>query len=290
MSTAATRPDVTNAPGAKGPATRTRRLPPPTVVAASAVLFVAAVAAIAPGVLASDPFTVDLGNVLSPPSWSHPFGTDLSGRDLYARIVHGTRESLLIGLGATAVALALASLLGFTAGLSPKPVAAVVNRVVEVLFAFPAILLALLLVSVFGPGRTTLIVAVGIGVSPGYARIIRGQVLTVRGSPYVEAAGALGHSRFRVFRRHIVPNALRPMAIIATLGVGQTIVWASGLAFLGLGVPPPAPEWGALLDAGRTYLTRAPWLEVFPGLVIVVIALAATTLGRHAERRGEGRA
>ena len=266
-----------------------RRLPPTPVLISAAILAAAALAALLPAALAGDPFAINLDEVLTGPSWQHPFGTDLSGRDLYSRIVHGTRESLLIGLGATGVALLIATVLGFAAALAPKTSAAAADRSVEVLFAFPAVLLALLLVSVFGPGSTTLIVAVGVGVAPGYARIIRGQVLTVRTSPYVEAAAALGHSPLRIFARHIVPNALRPMVVVTTLGIGQTIVWASGLAFLGVGVPPPAPEWGALLDGGRTYITHAWWLEVFPGLAIVVIALAATTVGRHLAHRWEGR-
>jgi peptide/nickel transport system permease protein len=270
-------------------AIRVHSRPPLSILAAAAVLVLAVLAAVRPAILAGDPFAVSLDNALSPPSWHHPFGTDLSGRDLYARIVHGTRDSLLIGLGTTAVALAVAVILGFTIALSPKPIAAIVNRVVEVLLAFPTILLALVLLSVFGQGRATLIIAVGIGAAPGYARIIRGQVLSVRAAPYIEAADALGHTPFRIFRQHIAPNALRPMVIIATLGVGQTIVWASGLSFLGLGVAPPAPEWGALLNAGRTFIAHAWWLAVFPGLAIVAIALAATTLGRYIEQRWDKR-
>lgn len=272
------------------PAIRTYSRPPLSILAAGAVLVLVVLAAVLPGLLAGDPFAVSLDNALSPPSLRHPFGTDLSGRDLYARIVHGTRDSLLIGLGATAVALAVAVILGFTTALLPKPIAAVVNRIVEVLLAFPTILLALVLLSVFGQGRATLIIAVGIGAAPGYARIIRGQVLSVRAAPYIEAADALGHTPFRIFRQHIAPNALRPMVVIATLGIGQTIVWASGLSFLGLGVAPPAPEWGALLNAGRTFIAHAWWLEVFPGLAIVAIALAATTLGRYIEQRWDKRA
>ncbi|MFE3279939.1 ABC transporter permease [Nocardia sp. NPDC059239] len=276
-----------NTPTTARSSRRGRPRPRPSTVLAAAIVVVAVVAALVPQLLAGDPTAVQLDNVLSPPSWRHPLGTDLSGRDLYARIVHGTRDSLLIGLGATTIALAIAAILGFTAALAAKPVAAVVNRIIDVLFAFPTILLALLLLSVFGHGRAILIVAIGIGVAPGYARVIRGQVLTVRGAPYVEAAGALGHSRLRIFRQHIVPNALRPMIIVATLGIGQTIVWASGLSFLGVGVAPPAPEWGALLNAGRTLLTHAWWLEVFPGLAIVTVALAVTTLGHRLERRWE---
>nr|WP_124711429.1 ABC transporter permease [Gordonia insulae] len=267
-----------------------RRWPvPPTVIAALAVLVLLAVAVVAPGVLAPyDPFAIDLDATLSPPSWAHLFGTDLSGRDLLSRVIFGTRQSLAIGLGAVAVALVLAVALGIAAGLSGRVAQALANRWIEVMFAFPTILLGLLLTSVFGPGPYTLIFAIGIGIAPGYARIVRGQVLSVRTAPYVEAATALGHSRRRILFQHIGPNALRPMIVTATLGVGQAIIWASGLAYLGLGVAPPAPEWGALLDAGRTYITEAWWLEIFPGLVIVITALAFTTVGRHLGARLEG--
>lgn len=268
---------------------RTSRRPPAGVIVAILVLGFAALAAVVPRALAPyDPFAIDLGATLRPPSWTHLFGTDLSGRDLLSRVIYGTRESLLIGLGATAIALALAIALGLLAALSTRVFRAVTNRTIEVLFAFPALLLALLFVTVFGPGRNTLILAIGIGTAPGYARIVRGQVLAVKDSPYVEAAAALGHSRISILRQHIVPNALRPLLVTAMLGVGQSIVWASGLAFLGLGVPPPTPEWGALLDAGRTYITEAWWLEIFPGLAVVVVALALTIVGRHLATRLEG--
>lgn len=268
---------------------RTSRRPPVGVIIAITVLAFTLAAALLPRVLAPyDPFTIDLGATLRPPSWAHPFGTDLSGRDLFSRVVYGTRESLLIGLGATAIALSLAVALGLLAALSTRVFRAVSNRTIEVLFAFPALLLALLFVTVFGPGRNTLILAIGIGTAPGYARIVRGQVLAVKDSPYVEAASALGHSRLKILRQHMAPNALRPLLVTAMLGVGQSIVWASGLAFLGLGVPPPTPEWGALLDAGRTYITEAWWLEIFPGVAVVLVALALTITGRHLATQLEG--
>ncbi|MFW0783665.1 ABC transporter permease [Gordonia sp. CPCC 206044] len=262
---------------------------PVSAAAAGVVLVLLLIAVIAPGVLAPhDPLAIDLDATLSPPSWAHWFGTDLSGRDLFSRVIFGTRQSLGIGLGAVGVALVLAVALGIAAGLSRRIGAALANRWIDVMFAFPTILLGLLLTSVFGPGAATLIFAIGIGIAPGYARIVRGQVLAVRNAPYVEAATALGHSPGRILVQHIAPNALRPMIVTATLGIGQAIIWASGLAYLGLGVAPPAPEWGALLDAGRTYITVAWWLEIFPGLVIVIVALAFTTLGRHLGARLEG--
>ncbi|HWH92857.1 MAG TPA: ABC transporter permease [Baekduia sp.] len=256
-----------------------------------AALYVALVlvAALVPGLLAPSSATdVDLHGVLRSPSPAHLFGTDQAGRDLFSRVVHGTRQSLLIGLGATALSMSIALLLGGIAGLAGGKVDALINRLLEVVFALPVLLLALLFVTVFGASATTQIVAVGIGTAPGYARMIRGQVLAVRGAGYVEAAGALGHGYPKVVRQHIFPNAMRPLVVVVTLGVGQSIVWASSLAFLGLGVAPPAPEWGALLDAGKSYVTQAWWLEVLPGLAIVLFALSVTTLGRHLQTRLEG--
>lgn len=247
------------------------------------------IAAIAPSLLTNqDPLKINLGEALQAPSSAHIFGTDQSGRDLYARVVYGARDSLFIGLAATALSMSIAFVLGVSAALGNKLTDGAINRFIELMFAFPVLLLSLLFVTVFGAGLTTLIIAVGVGTAPGYARMIRGQVLAVKGSGYVEAAGALGHSYPKVIRRHILPNAMRPLVVLVTLGVGQSIVWAAGLAFLGLGVAPPSPEWGALLDAGRTYITEAWWLEVMPGLAIVSFALALTAIGRYVQQRLEG--
>jgi peptide/nickel transport system permease protein len=255
------------------------------------VVLVLAVALIAPGVLTHrSPTAIDLQHTLLAPSLSHPFGTDDAGRDLYTRVVYGARESLGIGLGATGLAMSIAIVLGFLAGLAGGLADTVITRILEVAFAFPVLLLALLLIAIRGPSVTTEIVAVGIGSAPGYTRLVRGQVMHVRQAAYIEAAAALGHSRLAVIRRHLFPNAMRPLVAVLTLGIGQSIVWASGLAFLGLGVAPPSPEWGALLDSGRLYITTSWWLEIMPGLVIVLVALSVTSLGRTLQHRLEGAA
>jgi peptide/nickel transport system permease protein len=266
------------------------RIRPGTAVALLLILLLA-VAAVAPGALTHrSPTAIDLHRTLLAPSWRHPFGTDDAGRDLFTRVIYGTRESLGIGLGATGLAMAIAILLGFAAGLAGGVVDAIITRFLEVAFAFPVLLLALLLIAIRGPSIGTEIVAVGIGSAPGYARMVRGQVRQVRQAAYIEAAGALGHGRWTVIRRHLFPNAMRPLVAVITLGVGQSIVWASGLAFLGLGVAPPSPEWGALLDSGRLYITTSWWLEILPGLVIVLVALCVTSLGRTLQHRLEGAA
>jgi peptide/nickel transport system permease protein len=264
---------------------------PPSVILSTVggVLFITAM--IAPSVLATyDPYALDLGDALRAPSFAHWFGTDESGRDLYSRVVYGTRESLAIGLGATLVSMLLALLLGSLAALGGRIVAGTVDRVIEILFAFPTLLFALLLMAITGPSALSQVFAVGVSTAPGYARIIRGQILKAKNSAYVEAAVALGHSRKQILRQHVLPNAVTPLVAIITLSIGQSIVWASSLSFLGLGVAPPSPEWGALLDAGRMYITQAWWLTVIPGLVIVALALVATTLGKAVQNsmeRGE---
>lgn len=271
------------------PRSRTRlRFPVSVAVAGIVALFFVAVA-IAPGVLATrSPLDIDLYNTLSAPSWSHWLGTDDAGRDLYSRIVWGTRTSLLIGVGAMAVSLVIALALGFTSALTPRWIAGPVDRFLEILLAFPVLLLSLLFVALLGPSAPSLVIAVGIGSAPGYARLIRAQTLGVRDSGYVEAARALGHTRGTIFLQHVFPNASRPLVALVALGIGQSVVWASGLSFLGLGVAPPSSEWGVLLNAGKSLITTAWWLEVMPGVAIVLVALSFTQLGRYFQDRSEG--
>ncbi|WP_166996968.1 ABC transporter permease [Paramicrobacterium fandaimingii] len=287
--TAVQEPRIPQAPQASP--TLGRRQHPVGLYAALAVTAFFLIALIAPQALAThDPFALALGDALQQPGFTHWFGTDEQGRDLYSRVVFGARESLLIGAGATAVSMTLALILGTAASLGGRVIGAIAARIIEIQFAFPTLLLALLLVAIAGPSALSQVFAVAIGTAPGYARMIRAQILTAKNSGYVEAATALGHSRGRILARHIIPNAVRPLVAVIAMSIGQSIVWASSLSFLGLGVAPPSPEWGALLEAGRLYITHAPWLTVIPGLVIVVLAIAATTIGQHIQRaleRGE---
>jgi peptide/nickel transport system permease protein len=257
----------------------------------SAVFLLLVVAwAVVPDAFTSEsPFDTDIDAAIQAPSLQHWFGTDASGRDIYTRVVFGARSSLLIGVGATALALVAAILFGFAAGLGGRLTDGAVSRFLEVVLALPGLLLALIFIAMLGPGVATEILAVAIGSAAGYAWMVRGQVIAVRNSGYVHAATALGHTRSRIIVRHVFPNAMRPLVVLATMGVGQSIVWASSLSFLGLGVAPPAPEWGAMLDAGRDFVSTAWWLELFPGLAIVGCTLAVTVLGRHLQQRIEGR-
>lgn len=251
-----------------------------------AALALLALTAIVPGLFTPvDPLAISPTEAFQGPSPAHWFGTDESGRDVFARTIHGARPSLLIGVAATLIGMGLALIMGVLGGLGAKPVDYTVTRVGEVLFALPGLLLALVFIAIVGPGIVTSTVAVGISAAPGYARIIRSQIRAVRGAPYVEAATVLGRSPVTILRRHILPNAVAPVFVLATLGVGQAIVWASSLSYLGLGAVPPAAEWGAMLSAGRNYISNAWWLTVFPGLFIVLAAGAATSLGRSLQAR-----
>jgi peptide/nickel transport system permease protein len=251
-----------------------------------ALLAVLLVAAAFPGLIARKaPDAIDPAAAFSKPSGAHWFGTDESGRDLFSRTVHGAQSSFAIGLLAMVIGLGLAVVLGTVAGLGNRWADFLVGRVLEILFAVPALLLALLLVGILGGGAVPAGIAVGVATAPGYARIVRTQVISARTSGYVEAATVLGRGRWTVLRRHILPNVVARLFVLGTLGVGQAIVWACSLSFLGLGVVPPNAEWGALLSAGRPYIANAWWLTVFPGAAIVLAAGTVTLVGRNLQRR-----
>ncbi|MCW2288430.1 peptide/nickel transport system permease protein [Leucobacter luti] len=250
--------------------------------ASIAVLLLAMLAVCAPQVLApGDPLAVHPADAFQPPSIAHLLGTDESGRDIATRVVHGAATSVGIGLAATGIGIGIGALLGFAAGLGPRVVDSALGRLFEVLFALPTLVMALLFIAVLGSGPTASILAIGLATIPGYARMLRARVRGVARSGYVEWARLDDVAPLLVFTRHIAPNALWPLVSAATLGVGQAIVWVSALGFLGLGAEPPAPEWGAMLNAGRVYLTTAWWMTVGPGLAIVLTAAALTVLGRR---------
>lgn len=253
------------------------------------LLLILMLCALAPGLLAPHaPLAVEPGQAFRPPSLAHPFGTDDSGRDVLSRIVFGARESLTIGLVATALGLTAGMALGALAGGSRSrataPLRFTADRLIEALFSFPGMLLALLLIAVRGPGIASVVFAVAVSTAPGYARMVRGGVRQMLGSGQVEASRLQGDRAIRVWWRHVLPGAMRPVLVLATLGIGHAVVLAAALGFLGLGSPPPAPEWGAMLNAGRPYLTRAWWLTLFPGLAILAVGIATTVLGGALER------
>lgn len=264
------------------------RSTPAGVWVAGALLLFLVLAAVAPSLfLRQDPYEIDPANAFQAPGASHLFGTDQNGRDIFSRVIAGTGQSLLLGLAATAIGLLLGGALGITAGVSGKRVDSAICRFVDILFAFPGLLLALIVIAVSGTGVVTAAVAVGVGSAPGYARMLRTQTLQVVAAPYVETALSLGRPRSHILRRTIIPNVARPLFVLVTLGIGQSIVWASSLSFLGLGAQPPAAEWGAMLADGRNYLQIAWWIAAFPGLFITLAALTTTVVGHHLQRRLE---
>lgn len=262
----------------------------PAVYAAVLVLVAVLLAAVFPSLLSThQPYEIDPANAFLPPSFDHLFGTDQSGRDTYSRVVHGARTSLFVGTLAISIALLLGGALGIGAAMGGRWLDLPICRLIDVLFAFPSMILALIFISILGISAPTVAVAVGIGSAAGYARIIRAQALIVTNADYIVALRALGHSPIRVLLRNIVPNIGRALLSLFTLGVGQTVVWATGLSFIGLGVRPPSAEWGALLSDSRNYIANAWWLTVFPGATIAVTALALTVLGKHLQSRLDGR-
>lgn len=258
---------------------------------AVAVLLVLALAAVLPGLLAThDPLQTDVRSALLPPSVEHPFGTDQSGRDVYSRVVFGAGRSIGIGLLATGIALAAGLLVGVLAGLAPRAVDATLMRVNDVLMAFPEFLVALVVVAVLGPGPVNIAIAVTLAAAPVYVRLARVQTRTLRSAEYVEAARILGVPPVPAFLRHVVPGVLGSLSVLATIGIGSSILAAAGLSFLGLGPSEPAPEWGLMLAGGRNVLGQAWWIAVFPGVAITVTVIAATVVGRMLRARADGSA
>ncbi|HEY0188119.1 MAG TPA: ABC transporter permease [Cellulomonas sp.] len=280
---------TTAAPGpAVAPAGRTRRgrrFWTPGTVLAAAVLLLVLVAVLAPGLLTgADPQATDPLASLQGPSAAHWFGTDQLGRDLYARVVHGARYSVTIAALAVLLAVTLGTLLGLVAGLGGARVDEVVARTLDLLSAFPSVLLALVLAALAGPGTLTLAAAVGVAAAPGFGRVVRRQTLAVRRSDFVRAAVTFGRPRRSVVAQHVLPHVLTSVLLLASIEVGTALLTVSGLSFVGLGPERPAPEWGSLLAEGRDVLALAWWPTVFPGVAVVATILAVTALGRRLQR------
>ena len=241
-------------------------------------IFIAA-ALFAPLLAPHDPIAQNLGQRLQPPSWTYPLGTDDLGRCVLSRMIHATRISLRIGLlvvGITAISGSIVGLFsGYTGGITDE----LTMRVTDVFLAFPGIVLALVVAGVLGPGLTNAMLALALIGWTGYARLVRGCVLSAREKTFVEATQVLGAGHVYIMFRHILPEVLGPVLVMATLGMGWTILSAAALSFLGLGAQPPVPEWGAMLSSGRPYLRTAWHLSTFPGLAIILVVLAFNFLG-----------
>jgi ABC-type dipeptide/oligopeptide/nickel transport system permease subunit len=245
------------------------------------IAFLALMAVAAPIVARNDPFGIDLISSLQPPSLQHWFGTDIQGRDVWARLVYGARVSLSVGIGAQGISLTLGVILGLLAGFYGRWVDELVMRLADVTLAFPTLLLLIALVAALQPSLTVVFVTIGVVGWAGMARIVRGQVLVVRELEFVQAERALGAADLRILALHVLPSVVAPVVIAATLGVAGAIMAESSLSFLGLGVQPPTPSWGSMIADGRDLyqLRHAPWTSVFPGVAIGAAVLGFNLLG-----------
>ncbi|RCV55055.1 ABC transporter permease [Marinitenerispora sediminis] len=264
------------------------RVPPAPVLAGTVLLLFAVVAARPEWFAVHSPTASDLGAALRPPGPEHPFGTDQLGRDVFARVAHGAWPSLSIGVGATALGVLLGTAVGSVSAFGGRLLDRVMMRAVDVGLAFPELLLALIVLTVLGPGPVNVLVAIGLAAAPGYARLVRSRVLVVRESAYVQAAVVMGIPRPLIVLRHVLPNTLGPVSVLATISAGTAIVLSAGLSFLGFGPQPPAAEWGLMLSEGRDHLQRAWWIAVFPGAAVTTVVVAVTVVGRWLKARLDG--
>lgn len=214
-----------------------------------------------------------------PPSAEHWFGTDNFGRDIFARVIHGARMSLTIGVVSTLISVLCGGFLGALAGFYGGTVDNIISRIMDALMCIPAILMALCIIAALGPGLVNLMIAITVSQVPGFTRLIRSVILTLRDSDYVEAARSCGTSDARIIYKHIIPNALGPIIVQATMAMADMILTAAGLSFIGMGIAPPTPEWGTMLSEGREQILNAPHIITFPGLAIVFSALSFNMLG-----------
>ncbi|KQN55550.1 ABC transporter permease [Erwinia sp. Leaf53] len=269
---------------------RLARSLPYGLLAALLFLVLLALAALFPGWLAPfDPLQADPLNAMLSPSWQHWLGTDQLGRDLLSRVIYGSRYSLLISVAAIALAVVAGTLLGLLAGLARGVVDEVTGRTVDVISAFPDLLLALMLIAFTGPGTVNLIIALGVASVPRFARVVRAQTFLVAQSGYVEQARTFGLPRWQLVLRHVLPHAVAQVPALATLGLGTAIIGTAGLSFLGMGPQPPTAEWGLMLAEGRNYLRNAWWTGVWPGVAITLTVVAVNTVGRYWQARFEGK-
>lgn len=240
---------------------------------------IAIITAIFPDILPYDPYAQDLSSTVQGPSAEHWFGTDLQGRDILCRMLVGTQITLVVGIASVAISLTLGVIFGAIAGYKGGKWDTIIMRLMDIMLSIPSVLLAIAIMAALGQGVEKAVIAIGFVAIPEYARIVRSEILSIKENDYVAAARVIGDSDFKIIMQHVLPNALPSIIVRATLGISSAILDCAALGFLGLGVQPPAAEWGDMLGRGRNELFRAPWLMIFPGLAITLTVLAFNMLG-----------
>jgi ABC-type dipeptide/oligopeptide/nickel transport system permease subunit len=249
------------------------------VLGLTLLVFIAVVAMFGPHLAPYDPLQINPDEALSPPSWKYLFGTDQFGRDILSRTIVGTRLSIIMGVGAVVIALAIGLVVGLASGLLGGWTELLLMNGIDMMMAFPSILLALTVVAVLGQGTVNVAVAVGVSMIPSFARLLRADVLSAKENAYVEAARALGTGELRLAVRDILPNVVAPLIVLSTVAIAWSIIVAASLSFLGLGPPTPTPEWGVDLSNGRSYLLRGWWIATAPGMCITLTVVAVNLVG-----------
>jgi peptide/nickel transport system permease protein len=275
--TSAAGPELVQARGSRFWRTLSRS--PAGVIGAAIVLALIVCAIFAPLIAPYDPLRMAAGPRLSPPTLDYLFGTDEFGRDLFSRVIFGTRLTLQIGMIAVGISLTSGLLLGLIAGYAGGWTERILMRGVDVLFSFTEIVIALACLAIIGTGLTNAMIAIGIASIPFYARVTHSVVLVEKGKPYFEAGPAVAAGHLRMIFRHLLPNVIPPLIVVGTLGISTAVLAAAGLSFLGLGAQPPEPEWGFMLASGRDLISRAPWIMIFPGFAIAITVLGFNLLG-----------
>lgn len=234
---------------------------------------------VSPFVLSNDPLAIDILNQNARPSWEHIFGCDEIGRDIFARIIYGARYTMSIGIFTTAISCIVGGLLGAIAGYFGGHTDNLIMRILDVFQSFPGILLSITISTVLGPGFSKIILALGISMIPGYARMMRASIMRIRDSEYIEAEQSINCPTYRIIARHIVPNAMSPLIVQAAMGIASAGLAASALSFLGFGIQAPTPEWGSMLSSARNYIRNYPHLCIFPGLFIMATVVSYNMIG-----------
>ncbi|CAJ1314985.1 ABC transporter permease [Paenibacillus nuruki] len=248
-------------------------------IALALIAFIVLCALVPQWIAPYSPVDMVADRILQAPNAINWLGTDYFGRDIFSLVVYGARDSLLIGFSSVVIGVLVGVLLGTVAGYIGGILDTIVMRFIDILMTIPGVLLALAIAAALGPGLLNIIIAISVSAIPGYARVMRGQMVSLRSRGYVEASRSLGASGLRIVWKHILPNAVSPILVMGTLGLGTAILTGAGLSFLGLGVIHEIPDWGALLSQGRGYLTVAWWICTFPGLAITVFVLAINIIG-----------